>query len=100
MTNAPMGLTGADAAKDKKGVCGITADGKAMRMMLLRNVMGASTYHYHAEQTVMTLRTTAEGQSPFDIREPAIRDANLPRIVNQKQSREVRHGESGHAGGY
>lgn len=60
----------ADAAKDKRGVCGITADGMAMRMMLLRNVMGASTYHYHTEQTVKTLRATIEGQTPFRIAEP------------------------------
>jgi carbon-monoxide dehydrogenase catalytic subunit len=60
----------ADAAKDKRGVCGITADGMAMRMMLLRNVLGASTYHYHTEQTIKTLRATAEGQAPFEIREP------------------------------
>ncbi len=60
----------ADAEKDKRGVCGITADGMAMRMMLLRNVLGASTYHYHAEQTVKTLRATARGQTPFEIREP------------------------------
>ena len=60
----------ADAAKDKRGVCGITADGMAMRMMLLRNIMGASTYHYHADQTIKTLRATANGQTPFEIREP------------------------------
>jgi carbon-monoxide dehydrogenase catalytic subunit len=60
----------ADAAKDKRGVCGITADGMAMRMMLLRNVMGASTYHYHTEQTIKTLRATAKGLTPFSIREP------------------------------
>ena len=60
----------ADAAKDKRGVCGITADGMAMRMMLLRNVMGASTYHYHTEQTIKTLRATAEGKTPFSILEP------------------------------
>ncbi len=59
-----------DAAKDKRGVCGITADGMAMRMMLLRNVMGASTYHYHTEQTIKTLRATAKGQTPFRIAEP------------------------------
>lgn len=57
----------ADAAKDKRGVCGITADGMAMRMMLLRNVMGASTYHYHTEQTIKTLRATASGHTPFSI---------------------------------
>ncbi len=42
----------------------------AMRMMLLRNVMGASTYHYHTDQTTKTLRATAEGKTPFEIREP------------------------------
>jgi carbon-monoxide dehydrogenase catalytic subunit len=59
----------ADVAKDKKGVCGITGDGMAMRMMLLRNVMGASTYHYHTEQTVKTLRAIAKGETPFKITE-------------------------------
>jgi anaerobic carbon-monoxide dehydrogenase catalytic subunit len=60
----------ADVAKDKRGVCGITGDGMAMRMMLLRNVLGASTYHYHADQTIKTLRATAEGKTPFEISEP------------------------------
>lgn len=60
----------ADVAKDKRGVCGITGDGMAMRMMLLRNILGASTYHYHADQTVKTLRATAEGRTPFEISEP------------------------------
>jgi carbon-monoxide dehydrogenase catalytic subunit len=60
----------ADAAKDKRGVCGITADGMAMRMMLLRNIMGASTYHYHTDQTIKTLRATAQGKTPFTIKEP------------------------------
>ncbi len=59
-----------DASKDKRGVCGITADGMAMRMMLLRNVMGASTYHYHADQTIKTLRATANGKTPYEIKEP------------------------------
>jgi carbon-monoxide dehydrogenase catalytic subunit len=60
-----------DASKDKRGVCGITADGMAMRMMLLRNVMGASTYQYHTDQTIKTLRATAKGKTPFEIREPS-----------------------------
>jgi len=60
----------AAVAKDKRGVCGITGDGMAMRMMLLRNVMGASTYHYHTEQTLKTLKATANGKTPFAIREP------------------------------
>jgi len=36
-------------------------------MMLLRNVMGASTYHYHTDQTIRTLRATARGRTPFKI---------------------------------
>ena len=55
----------ADVAKDKRGVCGITGDGMAMRMMLLRNVMGASTYHYHTEQTIKTLKAAVNGKAPF-----------------------------------
>ncbi len=58
-----------DASIDKRGVCGITADGMAMRMMLLRNVLGTSTYHYHAEQTIKTLRATANEETPFQIKE-------------------------------
>lgn len=60
----------ADVEQDKRGVCGITGDGMAMRMMLLRNVLGASTYHYHTNQTIKTLRATAEGKTPFEITEP------------------------------
>ncbi|MBD3255601.1 MAG: anaerobic carbon-monoxide dehydrogenase catalytic subunit [Candidatus Lokiarchaeota archaeon] len=60
----------ADASIDKRGVCGITADGMAMRKMLLRNVMGASTYHYHTDTTIKTLRATAKGKTPYSIREP------------------------------
>jgi len=59
----------ADVAKNKKGVCGITGDGMAMRMMLLRNILGASTYHYHTEQTIKTLRAVAEGRSPYKIKD-------------------------------
>jgi len=60
----------ADAASDKRGVCGISADGMAMRMMLLRNVMGASTYQYHCEETIRTLKEAAAGSGPFTIRDP------------------------------
>jgi carbon-monoxide dehydrogenase catalytic subunit len=60
----------ADVSIDKRGVCGITADGMAMRKMLLRNVMGASTYHYHTETTLNTLKSIIDGNSPFKISEP------------------------------
>jgi carbon-monoxide dehydrogenase catalytic subunit len=32
--------------------------------------MGASTYHYHTDQTIRTLRETARGNTPYSIREP------------------------------
>jgi carbon-monoxide dehydrogenase catalytic subunit len=70
----------AEADKDKRGVCGIKADGMAMRMMALRNVMGASTYHYHTEKTVQTLRATAKNQTPFTIAEPDKLDAFARRL--------------------
>ncbi|UCH32140.1 MAG: anaerobic carbon-monoxide dehydrogenase catalytic subunit [Candidatus Bathyarchaeota archaeon] len=70
----------ADASKDKRGVCGITADGMAMRMMLLRNIMGASTYHYHTDQTIKTLRATAKDHTPFEIKEPEKLKAFVERL--------------------
>ena len=77
----------ADPETDKRGVCGINADGMAMRMMLLRNVMGATTYHYHAEETVKTLRLTAEGRTPYMIREPQkLRDFAVRLGVNTEGS--------------
>ncbi len=60
----------ADVSKDKRGVCGITGDGMAMRMMVLRNVMGAATYQYHTDQTIRTLRSAARGEGPYAIQEP------------------------------
>ena len=32
-------------------------------------LMGA-VYHYHTEQTIKTLRATAEGKTPYEIKEP------------------------------
>jgi carbon-monoxide dehydrogenase catalytic subunit len=60
----------ADVEKGKRGVCGITGDGMAMRMMLLRNVLGASTYQYHAEETLRTLKHAVQNGGPFAIRDP------------------------------
>jgi len=51
----------ADVAKNKEE-CVDYWDGMAMRMMLLRNVLGASTYQYHTDQTIKTLRATANGR--------------------------------------
>lgn len=49
------------------GVCGITPDAMAMRDMLLRNAMGASTYAHHAYEAFRTLKSTVEGKTPFKI---------------------------------
>lgn len=49
------------------GVCGISPDAMAMRDMLLRNVMGTSTYAHHAFMAFSTLRSTAQGKTPFQI---------------------------------
>jgi carbon-monoxide dehydrogenase catalytic subunit len=41
----------------------------AMRMMLIRNMIGTSTYHYHTDQTIKTLRAAAKGHTLLEIRE-------------------------------
>ncbi len=49
------------------GSCGIDPNAMAMRDMLLRNVMGTSTYTHHAYNAFRTLKSTAEGKTPFGI---------------------------------
>ncbi|MDK2785114.1 MAG: anaerobic carbon-monoxide dehydrogenase catalytic subunit [Bacillota bacterium] len=49
------------------GVCGIDRNAMPMRNMLLRNVMGTSTYTHHAYEAFRTLKATAEGKTPFTI---------------------------------
>ncbi len=51
------------------GACGIDANGMAMRNMLHRHVMGAAAYTYHAIEAAKTLKATAEGKTPFEIRD-------------------------------
>jgi len=52
-----------------KGVCGIGADAMAMRELLLHNIMGAGTYSHHAYEAYRTLRATAQGKTPFKIKD-------------------------------
>jgi carbon-monoxide dehydrogenase catalytic subunit len=52
-----------------KGVCGIGPDAMAMRTLLLHNVMGAATYSHHAYEAFRTLRATAEGKTPFALKD-------------------------------
>lgn len=44
-----------------RGVCGIDADGMAMRNFLLQNTMGTATYTYHATEVMKTLAQAAPG---------------------------------------
>ncbi len=52
------------------GACGIDANGMAMRNMLHRNIMGTTAYAYHANEAFKTLKLTAEGKTPYDIKDP------------------------------
>ncbi|OFI05529.1 carbon monoxide dehydrogenase 2 [Clostridium acetireducens DSM 10703] len=52
-----------------KGVCGIGPDAMAMRNLLLKNIMGAATYGHHAYEAFRTLKATAEGKTPFTIKD-------------------------------
>ncbi len=52
-----------------KGVCGIGPDAMAMRTLLLHNIMGAGTYSHHAYEAFRTLRATAEGKTPFQLKD-------------------------------
>lgn len=55
-------------AKSPRGVCGIDADGMAMRNFLLQNTMGTATYTYHATEVMKTLRV-AEPGGTFEIKD-------------------------------
>lgn len=58
-----------DKAGAEKGVCGIDADGMAMRNFLMRNIMGAATYGHHAFEAFRTLKATGEGKTNFKIKD-------------------------------
>ncbi len=64
-SNGPCRIV--DKAGASKGVCGIDRNAMAMRDMLLRNVMGSSTYAHHAYDAFRTLKSTVEGKTPFSI---------------------------------
>ena len=62
-----------------KGVCGIGPDANAMRKLLIQNTLGAGTYSHHAYEAFRTLKATAEGKTPF-----AIKDANKLKWMCEK----------------
>jgi carbon-monoxide dehydrogenase catalytic subunit len=57
----------------------------AMRTMLLRNVLGISTYTYHAIEVTKTLKATAEGKTPFEIKDKE-KLLNLAKLFGLKTS--------------
>src|SRR4030042_5290834 len=55
----------------ERGVCGIDADGMAMRNFMFLNTMGTATYTFHAKTVAKTLKETALGKTPFQIKDEA-----------------------------
>ncbi|HEY9205776.1 MAG TPA: anaerobic carbon-monoxide dehydrogenase catalytic subunit [Candidatus Methanoperedens sp.] len=53
----------------ERGTCGIDADAMAMRNFMFLNTMGTSTYTFHAKEVAKTMRATAMGKTPFQIRD-------------------------------
>ncbi|MBE3587695.1 MAG: anaerobic carbon-monoxide dehydrogenase catalytic subunit [Thermoanaerobacteraceae bacterium] len=64
-TNGPCRIS--DNVGAILGVCGIDRNAMAMRDMLLRNVMGTSTYTHHAYEAFRTLKSTAQGKTPYSV---------------------------------
>lgn len=67
-SNGPCRIN--ERGEQDRGVCGIGPDAMAMRKFLLQNIMGAGTYSHHAYEAFRTLKATAEGKTPFKIKEP------------------------------
>jgi carbon-monoxide dehydrogenase catalytic subunit len=55
----------------EQGVCGIDADAMAMRNFMFLNTMGTATYTFHAKEVAKTLKATALGKTPFQIKDEA-----------------------------
>lgn len=53
-----------------RGACGIDADALAMRNLIHLNIMGIAAYSHHTREVARTLKATAEGKTPFSIKEP------------------------------
>jgi len=74
-----------------RGACGIDADGMAMRNMLFLNTMGASTYTFHAKEVAKTLKATASGKTPFQIKDEAKLKALAEKlgVTTEKDTKEL-----------
>ena len=51
------------------GACGIDAAGMAVRNFVHKNLLGTMAYAHHAVEAAKTLKATAEGRTPFEIRD-------------------------------
>ncbi|MDI7246737.1 MAG: anaerobic carbon-monoxide dehydrogenase catalytic subunit [Bacillota bacterium] len=54
-----------------RGACGIDANGMVMRNMVHRANLGLAAYAFHAREVAKTLKATALGKTPFQIRDRA-----------------------------
>lgn len=57
--------------KVERGVCGIDRDGMVMRNLIHKLNFGIAAYTYHAIETAEMLRETADGKTPFSIKDPS-----------------------------
>ncbi len=55
--------------KVEQGVCGIDAKGMVTRNLIHVNNMGIAAYTFHCKETAKTLRATAQGKTPFKIKD-------------------------------
>ncbi len=51
------------------GACGIDAAGMVVRNFTHKNMLGTLAYTYHAIEAAKTLKATAEGKTPFEIKD-------------------------------
>ncbi len=55
--------------KNPYGACGIDAAALVVRNFTHKNMLGTEAYTYHAVEAAKTLKATAEGKTPFEIRD-------------------------------
>jgi carbon-monoxide dehydrogenase catalytic subunit len=55
--------------KNPYGACGIDAAGMSVRNFVHLNMLGTEAYTYHAIEAAKTLRATAEGKTPYEIKD-------------------------------
>jgi len=51
------------------GACGIDAAGMVVRNFTHKNMLGTEAYTYHAIEAAKTLKATAEGKTPYEIKD-------------------------------